>query len=59
MNYELVKEGLGLLTPNSSRYYKYYNSPALFKFLSEVPRYDLPITKTETIYVESPPAPAP
>lgn len=53
MNYELVKEGLGLLTPNSSRFYKYYNLPALFKFLSEIPKYDLPITKTETIYVES------
>ncbi len=45
---------LGLIDPgNLNRYYMYYNIDPLNQFLSNVPKYDLPITKTETVYVES------
>lgn len=44
---------LGILdSGNTSRYYIYYNVDPLIQFLNNIPRYDLPITKTETIYVE-------
>lgn len=45
---------LGLIDPgNHNRYYMYYNIDPLNQFLSNIPKYDLPITKTETVYVES------
>ena len=45
---------LGLIDPgNLNRYYMYYNIGPLTQFLSNIPKYDLPITKTETVYVES------
>jgi len=45
---------LGLIDPgNLNRYYMYYNIAPLNQFLSNIPKYDLPITKTETVYVES------
>lgn len=54
MNYQLKREELGLVNPGSgSRYYNYYVKDVLFKFLSGIPKYDLPITKTETVYVEA------
>lgn len=35
------------------RNYTYYSYPDLKQFLINIPKYDLPITKTETVYVET------
>jgi len=44
---------LGLMKPeNTNRWYRYYEREPLKSFLQSIPVYDLPITKTETIYVE-------
>jgi hypothetical protein len=45
---------LGLVDPgNLNRYYMYYKKDALQQFLNNIPKYDLPVTKTETVYVET------
>ena len=45
---------LGLIeSKDVNRYYVYYKKDALQQFLNNIPKYDLPITKTETVYVET------
>jgi hypothetical protein len=45
---------LGLIkSEETSRYYRFYSTNVLKSFLQSISIYDLPITKTETIYIES------
>jgi hypothetical protein len=45
---------LGLIkSEDTSRYYRFYDTDNLKSFLQSISIYDLPITKTETIYIES------
>ena len=44
---------LGLIEATEHRsYYRYYITDKLKEFIGNIPKYDLPITKTETVYVE-------
>ena len=44
---------LGLIkSEDTARYYRFYDTDNLKSFLQKITVYDLPITKTETIYVE-------
>jgi hypothetical protein len=45
---------LGLIkSEETNRYYRFYSTNVLKSFLQSISIYDLPITKTETIYIES------
>lgn len=54
MDFYQERVDLGLIeSKDVNRYYMYYQKDALQQFLNNIPKYDLPITKTETVYVET------
>ena len=54
MDFYQKRVDLGLIeSKDVNRYYMYYQKDALQQFLNNIPKYDLPITKTETVYVET------